>query len=447
MLRLARHLREFGCDVAVLAPHAGKKLPGSDSLLYRESFEGLPVFRLVRPAPAGNFEHEYFFSLKDASLARIYEDLMEDFRPDVVHILHLMWVTGEVVQSAKKYGARIFYTPTDFWPMCPTYQLLNWKKQQCQQHTAADCRDCYVAERFRVQRRGVKMLVKAVRRNRMIARVPDFEPIMQERDRYFACLFAMIDMVVPPNEFMKRMMIKSGYVRDDVPVIGFGAPVHDEQLHPPSGKIPNKQGKIRVGYCGTIHPSKGLHVLVEAIEKDPGVCDVLEFDLYGSIQDMAYFEDLKGRIGRLNAVRYCGVFASSEANQIIRNLDLLVVPSIWHENTPLIAYTALYNKTPLICSASEGLVDIVRRHHGGVFFAPGDSSELVSILQSVARDTALPCRWSNQIVDVKTSRDFAGEYYELYKAVIVAEPVAAGAGAELMSGSITGRVNPDMCER
>lgn len=88
------------------------------------------------------------------------------------------------------------------------------------------------------------------------------------------------------------------------------------------------------------------------------------------------------REASLSQVQWGGVFAAEE---VFAELDVLVVPSLWRENAPLIVLQVLASGLPMLLSDVEGMADQVRPGQNALLFPPGDSGLLASHLQQLSQ--------------------------------------------------------------
>jgi glycosyltransferase involved in cell wall biosynthesis len=82
-----------------------------------------------------------------------------------------------------------------------------------------------------------------------------------------------------------------------------------------------------------------------------------------------------------------GPFAPHERSRVLAGLDVLVVPSLWWENSPLTIHEAWQHGVPVFASERGGMAELVGRG-GGALFPPGDHAALAGLLQRAARDPA-----------------------------------------------------------
>ncbi|HEY3346080.1 MAG TPA: glycosyltransferase, partial [Nitrospirota bacterium] len=84
--------------------------------LVRDVVEGSRVVRMVNNV-AGALDPERYYS--DPKADAIFKGLLDEFRPDIVHIHHLMGLSGGIVAAAKDAGIPVVVTLHDYWFICP----------------------------------------------------------------------------------------------------------------------------------------------------------------------------------------------------------------------------------------------------------------------------------------------------------------------------------------
>ena len=74
------------------------------------------------------------------------------------------------------------------------------------------------------------------------------------------------------------------------------------------------------------------------------------------------------------------MFGSADVFSVLSSLDVLVVPSLWRENSPLIVLQALASGLPLLVSDVDGMPKQVISGVNASLFPPGDSRALATQL-------------------------------------------------------------------
>ena len=93
-------------------------------------------------------------------------------------------------------------------------------------------------------------------------------------------------------------------------------------------------------------------------------------------------------IGRED-IEFEGTFPSAEIFDVLENLDVLVVPSLWFENTPLVVYSAQAAGKIVVASDYPGISSSVRHGIDGLLFPAGDYRALAKLLKILTTDREL----------------------------------------------------------
>ena len=96
-------------------------------------------------------------------------------------------------------------------------------------------------------------------------------------------------------------------------------------------------------------------------------------------------EETFRKMARQHGVEDCVLFAGHREDipEVLRSLDLLVIPSTKHEGIPQIGLQALACGTPVIGSAVGGIPEIIRANETGRIFAPACGDSLAKCLLEV----------------------------------------------------------------
>ena len=170
---------------------------------------------------------------------------------------------------------------------------------------------------------------------------------------------------------------------------------------------------------------KGAHVLIDAASRLPK--GAYELALHGNIEvSPDYVADLRRRAAGL-PVRFCGAFDEGEMSGIYRDLDVLVVPSIWLENSPLVIHEAFQMGVPVVGARIGGIADLIADGRNGRLYDPESPGELARVLQSLIDGPAQLDMWAANMPPVKSITDDAHEWARIYAEVTAFEaaPVAA----------------------
>lgn len=136
-------------------------------------------------------------------------------------------------------------------------------------------------------------------------------------------------------------------------------------------------GKLRVGFLGSMYPHKGVHNIYRA-------ADILsnyniEFYLYG-LGKIDYIKVLEETFPNAK-VKYMGKYSPNDLQEIGKNLDCIVISSIWEEGGPLVAPEALAMGLPIVGANIGGIPDFVIDGLNGKLYNYNDPTDLARAIK------------------------------------------------------------------
>ena len=140
-----------------------------------------------------------------------------------------------------------------------------------------------------------------------------------------------------------------------------------------------------VGYFARICPEKGMHRLIEAFRllhaRHPATR--LRAGGYLGVRDQAYFDRIRRETADLgSAFEYIGSPAGlPEKVQFLQSLDVLSVPTEYHEPKGLYVLEALANGVPVVEPSHGAFPELLGSTGGGLLVKPLDAEDLASALE------------------------------------------------------------------
>jgi glycosyltransferase involved in cell wall biosynthesis len=133
--------------------------------------------------------------------------------------------------------------------------------------------------------------------------------------------------------------------------------------------------------------TKGVHVLVDAYQLLRESDLPLELQVWGNT-DYApdYYESLRRRAPE---VEWGGRYRPSELARILSGLDVIVVPSVWHETQGIVIQEAFAAGLPVIVSAGTSLTESVSPERNGLYFQQGSAEDLALQMRRLIDDPTL----------------------------------------------------------
>ncbi|MSQ09553.1 MAG: glycosyltransferase [Dehalococcoidia bacterium] len=363
--QLCHWLQAQGHDVAVLA---GGDTGGD------VTWEGIPVTTTPGGLHGPKGPGALFLSSFGNRQAEVaFQRLLAEFRPDVVHIHHLMGLSPRLPALAKAAGVPVCATLHDYWFLCPKSQLIDHRDTLCGgPQGGVNCARCAV------DRLG---------RPHLMPLAPLAAPLFASRQARVRRAFAACDLLMTPSRFVADVAREAGLPPDRMLPVDFGI-----DASAPLPRVERAPGDpLRVAYLGSIDESKGVHVLLEACRiLDPRAADVA---VYGNLATANGGYQLRMR--RLAArtpygeALLQGPLPHSQVPAMLAATDVLVVPSTWYENAPLVISEAFAAGVVVVASNQGALAEKVRDGVDGLLFPRGDAPALATVLRRMAGDRGL----------------------------------------------------------
>jgi glycosyltransferase involved in cell wall biosynthesis len=423
-LRVAKALQARGHDVLVLT--AVHDLSAAPYASRRRTHEGVPVAEVVNVHHHGTLERTYADADIDAAAARI----CAEFRPDCVHLQHLLNLSSGLVEIARAQGARVLLTLHDYWLSCVRDGLrMRADLERCDVMDHRTCAACVSGSPYLVPavQRGAAGLARRAGLGRYLHRLHDLAPRAVEgvlalarraqphdpqalardldaRANVLRRALAGVDRFLAPTDFARARAVDFGVAADRVDVVPLGV-----LSRPARARAAGR--RRRFGFVGTVAPHKGVHVLVDAFR---GVADPdASLDIHGSLAiQPSYASELQRRAAADARIRFHGAFSEGAQAHVLDTMDALVLPSVWWENSPMTVLEALGAGLPVIASRTGGVPEIVR-DGAGLLVPPGDAAALRDALSAVAAGDALAD--AREPEPLQTVADHAATLEALYR--------------------------------
>ena len=164
-------------------------------------------------------------------------------------------------------------------------------------------------------------------------------------------------------------------------------------------------------------PHKGVHVLVQAFRQlpEPNASLRIYGDASVAPEYSAQLRELAQGDGR---IRFEGSFAPDQRGAVLAELDALVVPSLWYENTPFVLLEAQAVGLPVLASDVGGMTEVVRHGIDGECFERGDPGQLEERLRAWSRDPDCLLRFSAQLRRPQAYAQHAAELVNTYQGLL-----------------------------
>lgn len=419
-LNTAIELKSRGHQVQILTGFPAKAdMPDSERFDCYEC-QGLRVIRFKHTHTAmGNQDNIAKQEYDNHLVAAHFTKLIQEFQPDIVHFFHLMRISASVVDICNQRNLPTVLTPTDFWFVCPTSQLRlpdgatcagpDRFGANCVRHLASIKNPGLVTQMLNHMPQPVLMGMIRMATLSPLKHIKPFSLVsaMSERKEFLRQRINRINKVLIPTRVMQEALMKQGLDPARIQRCAYGI-----KLPFVSVADRHKNGPLTLGVIG-LGEHKGAHVAVEAIRLLPSLNLVLQ--IFGRPSDFPnYAKLLKTLANGDHRVQFCGTFANDKIGDVLAEMDVLIVPSLWLENAPLVISCAQAVGVPVIGSDMAGIAESIIDKDNGQLFPAGDIHRLAEIIAELAQDRAQITKMSKRARMPKTIAAYTDELVAVY---------------------------------
>jgi glycosyltransferase involved in cell wall biosynthesis len=193
------------------------------------------------------------------------------------------------------------------------------------------------------------------------------------------------DCAIVPTKLMQTVLMRYGLNRTKCTYLPYGLDLSHIQTSYDRGN----DTRLKIGFIGTLYEHKGVHLLIEAVHQHLSDLD-LEVKVFGNTTEYPdYFQKLCDLAEDDPRISFMGTFPNEKIGDVLTDIDILVVPSIWYENTPLVVYSAQASGCPVIGTNVGGISEAIQDEENGLLFERGSAKALAHAIQKVSADRNL----------------------------------------------------------
>ena len=273
--------------------------------------------------------------------------LIEELQPTAVHFHHYAHMGLEMFRVVKNVNPeiKIYLTLHEYMAICQhDGQMVKTDKNLtlCNQSSDDDCARCFPSK---------------TREHFWL------------RKYRFLNYFNLVDHFFSPSHFLKDRYVAWGLEEQDITVIENG---HQHKEPIPPRELKEGEARNRFAYFGQVTRYKGLDLLLKAMNQIPKkALKNIHVEIHGANLE-SQTEDVQEAIHELldplvkvGAVTWCGPYQPNDVHQLMANVDWILMPSIWWENSPMIIQEAFRVGRPVVCSDIGGMEEKVSHQVNG----------------------------------------------------------------------------------
>lgn len=338
-----------------------------------------------------------------------FRDFLMAVRPDIVHFQHTLFLGYEMIREVRNTlpGVPIVYTLHEYLPICHNNgQMVRTASaggQLCERASPRRCHECFPG-----------------------TTPQDFFM----RSRFIQAQLGLVDLFLAPSAFLRQRFVDWGIPEARIRVEEYG------RLQPARvATTDERPRRDRLGFFGQLNPYKGIDVLLEAmllIAREDGETSAWgrqgpskvgpRLRVHGANLDLQEggFQAVIGDLLELTkaSVGFVGRYSHEDLPALMRDVDWVVVPSKWWENSPLVIQEAFAHGRPVICSDIGGMAEKVTDGVNGIHFPVGDPAGLANAIRKAVEDPNLWSTLRGGIPDLYAMTQHISVLTEIYRELL-----------------------------
>lgn len=352
-------------DVYLMYP--GQINPYSEKIKLTEKNNEYPfkTIEMRNPLPVslglGIRDEKRYMEKRDISALK---EFVKRIDPEVVHLHTLMGMPKEFLIYLHNKKIKIVYTTHDFYGLCPKMLNKDPKNELLYSKCSYDCVMCNVGPSYKkivvmqshlYERFKENLLVKAIRSKNKTKISNNVDNVILNKEKaelrfklreYYLSMFSLIDV------FHFNSTISKQYFQQFIPNIkGKVISITHKNLKDyRRTKIVKTQLPAELGYIGPYDKKKGFFLYTQVL-KELHKNYKFKANFYGDIIDNTIFQN--------SSFVNHGILSEKRLNIEYQKMDLLIVPSLWHETFGYVVLEALLMGVPCLVSNNVGAKDLV----------------------------------------------------------------------------------------
>jgi glycosyltransferase involved in cell wall biosynthesis len=282
---------------------------------------------------------------------KAFARVLDSFDPDVVHFHNVTGLSVHVLAECEARRLPTVMTLHDYWGICFKNLMIKNDGSLCLRG-GYDCLGCL--------------------------EVLSGQPTLPTPVRNAHVLLSLlkVDRFVSPSEYLARRFVDNGLPSDRVVVIRNGIDVQNFRV------VDRRTDTFTVGCVGQLVSHKGVEVLLRAIA-ELRRRNSLRLLVVGDGDHGPRLHALSKELGLRDIVTFTGRIPNQAIASVFEQLDVLAVPSLWPENSPVTITEAMATGLPVIASNLGGIPELVEHQVTGLLVPPNDPHALAGAIEGL----------------------------------------------------------------
>lgn len=371
---------------------------------YKESIEleifyGLQEFHFSFPCQFSQPYSDQYFN-HDASFLKLFIGILNYFKPSIVHIHHLKGLPfPDVLSGLLQVQIPYVVSLHDYYLICPSYNLLDYKRKFCFEYKTQDyCRTCvqtlfgegdYLREQW--FRLSEALLERA---SRVIA--PSQTALSYFEREYTSLRLNQKSIVIRHGSLSSKERWERSQFIESIQLEG-------------SKKV------FRVALVGSINFAKGageFSTLLGSVWKQKTLRECFSFQVFGRLEGTlpSYIQN----------VTLEGEYNRTQLKTLLQGIDLAIFPCVWAETYCLAVDEVIAAKVPVLVTPLSAAAERVREFQVGWVSNSESAADMLKVLvdlKNYPEQLVALCK-SLQAYPIVSYEEMAQHYWDEYAKIL-----------------------------
>ncbi len=340
---LAEMLKEYGNEVAFFSMKNEKNIKTANKEYFVEEID----------LNTGN-KLKAFDIIYSKLNKKIMEKVLNEFKPDVVHINNFQrQLSASIIKAIEQRKIPIVFTAHDLQAVCPNSAMLRNGKicEACKNGKYTNC-----------------MKYKCTKGSKLKSLLSVLEARYYRKHK----IYEKFDCIISPSSFV------GDKIKEELPKIKKMNIMHNYiDLNKYSNYVTKDEGYAL--YSGRISEEKGIINLVEAFKS----IKIGTLYIAGDGPEKQRIEQIIKENYLEDRIKLLGYLNSEEMKKALANCRFLVLPSIWYENCPFSIIEALAMGKPVVASNIGGIPELIENEKNGYLYQYDNIEKLKEALNKM----------------------------------------------------------------
>ncbi len=239
---------------------------------------------------------------------------------------------------------------------------------------------------------------------------------IEARRRSLLDMAEQADRIVMLSELLYSMFVDNGVPKDKLVMLRTGLP----EYFPQAPAVPHRtDGPLKIVFLGRWNRAKGIHILVDAINRLPETVPV-ELTIHGVPNDEHYEQTVRDSIQDSSRIRILPKLERGELADQLSQYDVLAAPAQWFDVRPMVVLEAHACRLPVLGSDMGGIPELIRDGKDGLLIEPTDVQAWADAIAKLATNRPYLNQLKQGIQPVRRMQAEAADMAAVYRQLLEA---------------------------